>query len=78
MKSQLIRLFKTKTDSFVIIYVGMSSSSDGSWLFPDGSLSFEEIIQLKDDFGQSDKRKLFIVLDSNNQNAFLQKVNLKP
>ena len=53
----------------------MSSSSDGSWLFPDGSLSFEEIIKLKDDFGQSDKRKLFIVLDSNNQNAFLQKVN---
>ena len=52
----------------------MSSSSDGSWLFPDGSLSFEEIIKLKDDFGQSDKRKLFIVLDSNNQNAFLQKV----
>ena len=52
----------------------MSSSTDGSWLFPDGSLSFEEIMQLKDDFGQSDKRKLFIVLDSNNQNAFLQKV----
>ena len=52
----------------------MSSSTDGSWLFPDGSLSFEEIIKLKDDFGQSDKRKLFIVLDSNNQNAFLQKV----
>ena len=45
MKSHLTRLFKAKTDVFMLIYVGMSTI-DGAWLFNDGTIEVGEIASI--------------------------------
>ena len=61
VKSHLVKLFKMKTDVFVIVYVGMSAV-DGAWLFKDGTLSLSQVLSIMDE--HSPASQLCIVLDS--------------
>ena len=62
VKSHLVKLFKMRTDVFVIVYVGMSSTVDGSWIFKDGTLSITQILSIMNEL--SPASQLCIVLDS--------------
>ena len=72
MNSQLKRLFKHKTDVFIVVYVGMSTL-DGSWLFKDGVLNLNDVLQMMEE--TSPGSQLCVLVDTPNTEPILKKLH---